>query len=105
MNRLRTPAHTACTPGARFECLDPRRGSSPRVCECANRGHSRFDGALLTRDTNALEPDVAELKFYAPGVGPVLTLDVSGGNGREELISVTTVPDGTGTDPLGSPDP
>ena len=66
--------------------------------------YGRFDGALLTRDTNALEPDVAELKLYAPGVGPVLTLDISGGSGREELIDVTTVPDGTGTGPLGSPD-
>ena len=65
--------------------------------------YGRFDGALLTRDTNALEPDVAELKLYAPGVGPVLTLDISGGSGREELIDVTTVPDGTGTGPLGSP--
>ena len=66
--------------------------------------HGRFDDALLTRDTNALEPDVAELKLYAPGIGPVLTLDISGGSGREELIDVTTVPDGTGTGPLGSPD-
>jgi hypothetical protein len=30
---------------------------------------------------------VEELKFYAPGVGPVLTLDTSGGDGREELVS------------------
>ena len=48
--------------------------------------------------------EVAELKLYAPGVGPALTLDISGGSGREELVSVTTVPDGTGTGPLGSPD-
>ena len=66
--------------------------------------HGAFKDALLTRDTNALEPDVAELKFYAPGVGPVLTLDIAGGAGREELVSVTTVPDGVGTGPLGSPD-
>ncbi len=63
----------------------------------------RFDAALLTRDTIALEPDVAALKFYAPGVGLVLTLDISGGNGREELVSVTTVPEGVGTGPLGTP--
>jgi len=79
-------------------------GAVLSVDELVEVPYGRFDGALLTRDTNALEPDVAELKLYAPGVGPVLTLDISGGSGREELISVTTVPDGTGTGPLGSPD-
>src|SRR5690349_7626647 len=49
-----------------------------------------YDGLLQTADTNALEPDVLEHKYYAEGVGLVLTVDVEGG-GREELISVTTV--------------
>lgn len=79
-------------------------GAVLSVEELVGVPYGRFDGALLTRDTNALEPDVAELKLYAPGVGPVLTLDISGGSGREELVSVTTVPDGTATGPLGSPD-
>ena len=84
-------------PGRGQRCGAERRG--------ARRGVVRpFSEALLTRDTNALEPTAAELKFYARGVGPVLTLDVSGGNGREELVDVTTVPDGAGTGPLGSPD-
>jgi len=48
-------------------------------------GH--FRGALLTKDTNALESRVLEYKLYAPGVGPVLTLGVSGGGGREELVA------------------
>jgi len=48
-----------------------------------------YTGALLTRDTTALEPDLVELKFYAPGVGPVLTLESSGGSGREELVDTT----------------
>jgi hypothetical protein len=65
-------------------------------------GH--YDGALLTRDTATIEPDVEELKFYAIGVGLVLTLDVSGGTAREELISIETVPEGTGVGPLGQPD-
>lgn len=47
-------------------------------------GH--FSGALLTKDLVPLEPDVLEYKLYARGVGPVLTLDVSGSSGREELI-------------------
>ena len=45
-----------------------------------------YTGALLTRDTTALEPDLVELKFYVPGIGPVLTLESSGGAGREELV-------------------
>jgi hypothetical protein len=40
----------------------------------------------MTRDVNPLEPKVSEHKFYGRDVGPVLTLDVSGGTGREELL-------------------
>jgi hypothetical protein len=50
-------------------------------------GH--FRGALLTKDLVPTEPRVEELKFYARGVGPVLTLKVAGGEGREELVSYT----------------
>ena len=49
----------------------------------------RYTDALLTRDTTPLEPDIAELKFYAPGVGPVLAVQVSGGSGREALVETT----------------
>jgi hypothetical protein len=66
-----------------------------------------FDGAVLTADTSALEPDVLEYKLYAEGVGLVLTLGVSGGAGREELVSMETVDAATaraaGTAPLGTP--
>lgn len=48
-------------------------------------GH--FDPALMTQDTNPLEPKVLEFKFYAEGVGPVLAVSVSGGSDREELLS------------------
>jgi hypothetical protein len=47
-------------------------------------GH--FTGALLTKDYTPLEPKVLEYKLYAKDVGPVLTLSVSGGSGREELL-------------------
>jgi hypothetical protein len=50
-------------------------------------GH--WTGALLTRETTPLEPDVAELKFYVPGVGQVLTLQTSGGSEREALVEVS----------------
>jgi hypothetical protein len=45
------------------------------------------DEVLMTRDWTPLEPDVLEHKFYAKGVGPVLALGLSGGVGREELVS------------------
>jgi hypothetical protein len=67
-------------------------------------GH--FDDVLLTADTNAIEPNVLEYKLYAPDVGVVLTLGVSGGGGREELVKTTEVSAETaraaGTAPLGT---
>jgi hypothetical protein len=48
-----------------------------------------FQGVLMTRDWTPLEPATVEHKFYARGTGPVLTLDVSGGRGREELLRFT----------------
>lgn len=51
----------------------------------------RYTDALLTRETTALEPHGAELKFFAPEVGPVLVLQTSGGASREELLRVSGV--------------
>jgi hypothetical protein len=48
-----------------------------------------YQGVLMTKDFTPLEPKVLEHKFYAEGVGPVLTVTISGGNDREELISYT----------------
>jgi hypothetical protein len=45
-----------------------------------------YPHALMTKDLNSLEPRVSEHKFYVRGIGPVLTLDISGGSGREELV-------------------
>ena len=50
-------------------------------------GH--YADVLMTQDTNPLEPKVLEFKFYAPQVGPVLAVGVSGGSDREELLSYT----------------
>jgi hypothetical protein len=46
----------------------------------------RYTGTLMTKDINPLEPKVNEFKFYARGVGPVLTVGVSGGSKFEELV-------------------
>jgi hypothetical protein len=45
-----------------------------------------FEDVLQTKDTTPLEPDLVEHKFYAKGVGPVLSRTVSGGSDREELV-------------------
>ena len=63
-----------------------------------------YDELVQTADTNPLEPDALENKFFARDVGAVLTLDVATG-GREALLAVTTVPDAearrAATSPLG----
>jgi len=46
----------------------------------------RYTDVLMTRDVVPLEPRVNEHKFFAPGVGPVLALKISGGSGVEELV-------------------
>jgi hypothetical protein len=49
-------------------------------------GH--YTGVLMTRDVNPLEdPPAVELKFFARGVGPLLSIGIAGGSDREELIS------------------
>ncbi len=50
----------------------------------------KYDDLLQTADTTPLEPDVLEHKYYASGVGLVLTVDKEAG-GREDLLSVTRV--------------
>lgn len=41
---------------------------------------------LMTRDLVPLEPKVQELKFYAPGVGPLLSVHLDGTGGRTTLL-------------------
>ena len=65
----------------------------------------RYRDALLTRDTTSLEPTVVEYKLYAPGIGPVLAMDISGGAAREELVKIDKAAPKDGTGPLGKPNP
>jgi hypothetical protein len=75
------------------------------VDEQAEVPHGHFTDVLLTKDTSTIQPDVLEYKLYAPDIGPVLIFGVSGGGGREELVSVESVDAETarraGTTPLG----
>jgi len=60
------------------------------LTERAEVPYGSFTDVLLTKDFTPLEPKVLEYKLYAPGVGPVLVLGVSGGGDREELLQLTT---------------
>jgi hypothetical protein len=44
---------------------------------------------LMTRDLVPIEPRVQELKFYARGIGPVLSVHTDGAGGRAELVQFT----------------
>jgi hypothetical protein len=48
------------------------------------------DIALQTRDFSALDPELQEFKFYVPGLGQVLAIDLLTGE-REKLVKVKTV--------------
>ena len=48
-----------------------------------------FSRVLMTRDLVPREPKVQELKFYARGVGPLLSLHTDGPGGRAALVSYT----------------
>ncbi|CAN5300731.1 hypothetical protein BH18ACT9_BH18ACT9_12500 [soil metagenome] len=75
--------------------------------EMADVPAGHFDQVLMTKDTITIEPDVLEYKVYAPEVGPVLILGVSGGGGREQLVATTKVSAevarAAGATPLGNP--
>jgi hypothetical protein len=65
----------------------------------------RHKNALVTMDSSSIEPTVVEYKFYAPHIGPVLALDISGGASREELVKIDRAAPKSGTGPLGEPNP
>jgi hypothetical protein len=48
-----------------------------------------FTDTIMTRNSSPIEPHVLEYKHYAKGVGPVLELLVSGGEGRTQLLEFT----------------
>jgi hypothetical protein len=48
-----------------------------------------FKGVLMTRDLVPTEPKVQELKFYARGIGPVLSVHTDGPGGRAALVRYT----------------
>jgi hypothetical protein len=59
------------------------------LSESARVPAGSYTGVVKTKDTTPLEPKVLEHKYYARGVGPVLTIDVAGGGTRDELVRFT----------------
>jgi hypothetical protein len=59
------------------------------VTEHATVPTGSYTGMVMTKETTPLEPDVLERKYYARGVGEVLTVDVTAGNVRDELVRFT----------------
>lgn len=51
--------------------------------------YGTFTNCLRIREFTALEPGVVERKYYAGGIGLVLTETVEGGNEREVLLKVS----------------
>lgn len=86
------PAHPKATDAYRQEYFRGHAedqawvvGRSARITVPAGR----FSGVVRTFEWSRLEPGVVSVKFYAPGVGIVSERDVSGGNERFDLVSVT----------------
>ena len=50
-----------------------------------------FDNCLKTKETSPLEPDVVENKFYAAGIGNLLTIDLTTGE-KSELLQIIPPP-------------
>ncbi len=99
------PGSTGRRPGSRCPA-DPERGQayrqeyyageaedSAKILSLGATARCRsgsFEGVLQTEDLNPLsKPPQVEHKYYARDMGPVLVIAVSGGAGREELISYT----------------
>jgi hypothetical protein len=65
-------------------------GSVLKLGEIVTVESGTYEDVLVTEDTNPLEPDIVEHKYYAPGVGVVLEELVAGGEERIELVKVET---------------
>ncbi len=60
------------------------------IGESATVPFGHFSEVLVTREWTPLEPDIIEHKFYAPGVGMVLSESVQGEEERFELVDLQT---------------
>jgi len=68
-----------------YACEAEDLGEIVSLCATAKLPIGTFKNCLQTLDTTPLEPDVREHKFYCPGVGLVLAIDLATGE-REMLV-------------------
>lgn len=83
------PAHPRVGMSYRQEYLAGHAEDAARVLSLDEQAEVPFGhvtDALLTKDYTPLEPKMLEYKLYAKGVGPVLTVGVSGDVGMEQLL-------------------
>jgi hypothetical protein len=87
------PAHPQVGMTYRQESLPGEAEDRAGVLSIAEQAEVRaghFRNVLLTKEYTPLSPKVLEYKLYAPGVGVVLAIGLSGGSDREELIRYET---------------
>jgi hypothetical protein len=84
------PAHPRAGQSYRQEYLKGEAEDQARVLSVDEKAEVPFgfyERTVMTKDFTALEPRLLEHKFYARGVGPVMTITTAGGSGREVLVS------------------
>ncbi|NND70846.1 MAG: hypothetical protein HKN43_04650 [Rhodothermales bacterium] len=59
------------------------------ISETVDVPYGTQTGCVKTEDTTPLEPDVLEYKYFCPGLGHALTIDVTEGNTRFELVDAS----------------
>jgi hypothetical protein len=85
------PAHPKVGMAYRQEFLKGHAEDHARIVSLRQRVKvplRRFRHTLMTLETTPLEPDVLEAKFYARGVGVVLSVGLSGETDREVLTAM-----------------
>lgn len=56
--------------------------------ESVTVAYGSYDNCLKTKEWNPLEPDSEENKYYAPGVGLLLEMQIKGGEEKLELVAI-----------------
>lgn len=59
-----------------------------RIEDTASVPYGSYDDLLMTKDWTPLDPNVAEHKYYARGIGLILEVPAAGGSGRVELTEI-----------------
>jgi len=89
------PAHPRPGMAYRQEYLKGQAEDAAQVLSLGRKAkvpYGEFANLVITKEFTPLEPGVVEHKFYAPGIGQVMAITVSGGSSREELVRFEHAP-------------